>query len=121
MNDIGRKGEKQVLSDHTSNESLANDFARYFKENIEKIVDNFPVNEDLSELDTAQSQSVDMNFTEFKTVSITDIKRYISQAPNKYCPEVDPLPSELIKANIDILGPILKTIINKSITSATVP
>ena len=74
----------------------------------------------MSEPDIAQSQSVDMNLTKFITVSITDIKRYISQAPNKYCLEVDPPPAELFKANIDIPGPILKTIVNKSITSSTV-
>ena len=59
-------------------------------------------------------------FYQIKAVSITDIKRYISQAPNKNCPDMDPLTTKLIKANIDIVYPILKTIVNKPITSGTV-
>ena len=62
-----------------------------------------------------------VTFSGFDEVSEKDIMRYISKAPGKYCPLVDPLPTELIKANIDILCPILTKIVNKSITSGTVP
>ena len=39
----------------------------------------------------------------------------------KHCPLVDPLPTELVKTNVDILGPIFTTIINRSLASGSVP
>ena len=120
ITDIRRKGDKPALPEHTSDETLANDFARYFKEKIEKIVDSFPSNENPT---TPNSPVVshDFIFSSFKEVSVREATRHIMKAPSKYCPLVDPLPTELIKANIDILGPILTTIVNRSITSGTVP
>ena len=59
--------------------------------------------------------------TNFKEVSTENITRYINNEPNKYCSQVDPLPTELIKKNIDILGPIFTNIVNKSISSGSVP
>ena len=109
------------MPESTSDETLANDFARFFKEKIERIVEKFPTDKCPSAADTTTIKTTDTIFTDFKAVSTEDIKRYIRQAPNKYCPQVDPLPTELIKANIDILGPILTTIVNKSITSGIVP
>ena len=42
VNDIRRIGKTQSLPEHSSSESLANDYARFFKEKIEKIVNTFP-------------------------------------------------------------------------------
>ena len=120
MNDIRRKDTKQALPEYTSEETLANDFARFFKEKIEKIVDTFPT-ENSSTTETITTDSEDIKFTHFKEVSVHDITRYVNQAPNKYCPLVDPLPTSLVKANIDILGPTLTRIVNRSISTGIVP
>ena len=120
VNDIRRKGNKQVLPDHTSEDTLANDFATFFKEKIEKIVNTFPTNDRLP-TEANQDTSDDPKFTKFNEVSLQDIVRYIGKAPNKYCPQVDPLPTALLKANMDILGPIITVIVNRSISSGIVP
>ena len=122
VNNIRQKGEKQVLPESTSDETLANDFTRFFKAKIEKIVEKFSIDHCPCAADTTTIKSTDTIFTDFKTVSTKDFKRYISQSANKYYPQVVPLPMEFIKANIDpILGPILTTVVNNSITSGIVP
>ena len=121
VNDIRRKGNQQVLPEYESEETLANEFATFFKEKIEKIVEKFPPNEPLP-MDAAMTdKAADTEFTNFEPISVKEIKRYIMKAPNKYCPQVDPLPTELIESSIDILAPTLATIVNKSITSGIVP
>ena len=119
VNDIRRIGKTQSLPEHSSSESLANDFARFFKEKIEKIVDTFPADSLPTEI--MQDTHAESQLTNFKEVSTEDITRYINNEPNKYCSQVDPLPTELIKKNIDILGPIFTNIVNKSISSGSVP
>ena len=120
VNNIRRIGGNQVLPQHTSPDNLANDFARFFKEKIETIVDSFPSENTVPshKLDAISEKCKIANFEE---VSVQDITRLISQSPNKYCPQVDPLPTVLIKQNIDILAPILTTIVNRSTTSGAVP
>ena len=65
----------------------------------------------MSELDIAQSKSVDINFTKFKKYisRISSIK--IDRRQISIYREGDQLPTKLIKANIYILGLILKTIV----------
>ena len=89
MNDIRRKNKTQSLPEHSSSESLANDFASFFKEKIEKVVDTFPTDDPLS-TDENPAESIESKFANFKEVSIKETTRYVNQAPNKYCPEVNP-------------------------------
>ena len=65
VNDIRRKSNDQVLPAITSDETLANDFARYFKEKIEKIVKTFPSETDLPSA-TAPDVTDDMYFSGYK-------------------------------------------------------
>ena len=120
VNDIRKKGKNQSLPEHSSSETLANDFATFFKEKFEKIVDTFPTDEGLP-IEKSMGGMDYTKFTQFKEVSIQDISRYINRAPTKYCPQVDPLPTALLKKNMDILGPTLTTIVNRSISSGIVP
>ena len=82
-------------------------------------MDTFPAESLPTEI--MQDTHAESFFSNFKEVSTEDITSYINNAPNKYCPQVGPLPTELIKQHIDILGPIFTNIVNKSISSGTVP
>ena len=87
---------------------------------LENILDKLTVEECLSELDIAQSKSVDMNFTKFKKYISRISSVTIDRSQIRICPEEDQLPTKFIQANIYILGLILKTIVNKSIASGTI-
>ena len=50
----------------------------------------------------------------------TDIRRIINQSPGKSC-QLDPLPTELLKASLDNLLPILTTICNQSLLEGVLP
>ena len=43
------------------------------------------------------------------------------RAPTKYCPQVDAIPTNLIKENMDILAPTIALIVNKSLETGCMP
>ena len=57
---------------------------------------------------------------EFQPASADDIKRIIVQSSSKSC-ELDPMPTNLLKDNINTLAPIITYIVNKSLQSGVVP
>ena len=83
-------------------------------------MNTFPTDQCLS-TEITSNNHIKSSFTRFKEVSVKDITHYINRVPNKYCPQVDTLPIELINKNVDILAPIFTTIVNKSISSGVVP
>ena len=56
----------------------------------------------------------------FKTIKVSDIENIISRSPKKSC-DLDPLPIDLLMANIDILIPLITDLINTSLSTGTVP
>ena len=52
-------------------------------------------------------------FTSFKPVSEEDVRALITKAPIKYCP-LDPIPSSVLEQLLDVLIPVIKTMINLS-------
>ena len=55
-------------------------------------------------------------FSEFHTLSVSDIELLVRSAPNKTC-NSDPIPTHLIKSSVDILAPTLNKIINTSLST----
>ena len=60
-------------------------------------------------------------FTNFREVTDEEIVKYVQRAPNKYYAQLDPLPTHLVRDNIDILAPTLTNIVNKLLRSGCMP
>ena len=56
----------------------------------------------------------------FSGITIDGVISLVTKSPTKTS-GLDPLPTSLVKANIDILAPTLATIINMSLESGTMP
>ncbi|KAI0230182.1 RNA polymerase I-specific transcription initiation factor RRN3 [Lamellibrachia satsuma] len=57
---------------------------------------------------------------EFTLATTADIRRIVLQSSAKSC-DLDPMPTSLLKGNIDLLAPILTDIINTSLAAGVVP
>ena len=56
----------------------------------------------------------------FPPASVEEVRKIISKGPSKSC-ELDPLPTSLVKSNLDSLAPIITQIVNLSLTTSSVP
>ncbi len=62
----------------------------------------------------------DCKFSEFKSIPIEILSRFLRSLPNK-CSSVDPIPTWLLKDCADLLCPLLAEIFNKSLLFGVVP
>ena len=60
------------------------------------------------------------SFEGFRLVNISEVVDAVKHLPNKQCP-ADPMPTWLLKACVDLLGPFLTCLINVSLSSGVVP
>ncbi|KAJ8017814.1 hypothetical protein HOLleu_44536 [Holothuria leucospilota] len=106
---IGRK-QDNPLPESDSSISLANDFANHFLRKINTIRDNLqeeplfipPINDC-------------KHLMAFQPLSESQVLKLIQRANPTYCP-MDPFPTSLLKAHVDVLLPILTSIVNESLT-----
>ena len=108
--------KETVLPTHTSPEDLADQFADFFDEKIAKIRNGF--SSSVAEFEPV----VDMPpcLHAFSPVTEEEVKKLIMSGNSKSC-MLDPIPTTLLKASIDILTPVLTKIINMSLTTSQVP
>ena len=93
----------------------ASDQASFFTSKIDAIRAN------TANSDTATyKKRTDAKFCDFTLCAAIDIRRIINQSPGKSC-QLDPLPTELLKASLDDLLPILTTICNQSLLEGVLP
>lgn len=93
----------------------ASDLASFFTSKIDAI------RASTANSDTATyKKRTDAKFCDFTPCAATDIRRIINQSPGKSC-QLDPLPTELLKASLDDLLPILTTICNQSLLEGVLP
>ena len=104
MDKIQRKERAQPLPAYACDMKLANDFASFFKEKSDKIDYSFPdcdpTNTDTNDNTKVPNLVSDISqFTNFREVTDEEIVKYVQCASNKYCAQLDPLPSQLVKDN----------------------
>jgi hypothetical protein len=97
-------------------EQLPNSFSTFFIDKIEKIMMNF---KDVGHMTQNQVSSPKV-LEAFHPATSDEIRELILKSPNKSC-SLDPLPTHLLKDCLDELLPAITTIINASLSSATVP
>jgi hypothetical protein len=111
---LGRKREAQPPEKTPL--VLAEMFSQFFIEKISDIRDSIPDAND----PTPPFPSPACSFTQFAPVSVTDVLKLIASSPTKSC-SLDPLPTELIKANKNELAPAICSIINISLFNGVFP
>lgn len=107
-----------VYPEAPDDETLAKQFSDFFEEKIKKINNSFPAQ---SSTETAYSpQPTRCSYVAFPEISPDEVRRYIFSSPTKSC-LLDPVPTFLLKNNLDIVLPTLTAIVNKSLTQGYIP
>ena len=106
------------LPPHESKEVLANNFGEFFHSKISKICEQFDENSNYIS-DDKQFTGKD-TLSKFNPLSLVEVEKLIQKAPPKSC-ELDPVPTGILKKCVKYIAPIIKRIINTSLSSATVP
>ena len=101
--------------------SLANAFADFFAQKIDKI------HADLHEKRTAdpdltsgESITCQVEFSNFAVLSRDNVKEYACKSAKKSC-NLDPLPASLMKNCLGMLLPTITNIVNLSLSTGTMP
>ena len=97
---------------------LADEFNQFFKDKVQKIMDNLaPTEDNLTDQHYLESDyNTDKRFREFIPVNSDRIAKIIRTAPPKLC-ELDPVPSKILKQVCEDISPLKATIINTLLTS----
>ena len=112
-----------TLPDYTNPATLAQSFNIFFTDKIDKIMaiiedrnkNTFMVPSHVLELDEQSTSTL----TCFRNMTEDEIKNIIMHSPSKSC-DLDPLPTTLLKACIDVLAPIITDIVNCSLRLGSV-
>jgi len=109
INDMTGGNKENPMPDDQSDSKLANNFADYFEEKIDKIRKELDTFDKYEPDDTCNS-----NLNNFAIMSEEQIKEIINKSKAKNC-ELDPIATKIIKEYIDILIPFITKIVNLSL------
>ena len=113
------KPKTPVLPSAHSDQDLANAFSHFFVTKIENIRRSFPtVSAILSQ--TQPHKDPHCRLSVFEPTCVTEIKKLIMKSPSKSC-ELDPVPTLLMKQNIDVFAKYITIIVNRSLSSGCFP
>lgn len=123
LNYLSGEDNSTILPSSKDDKSLANKFNDYFSNKIENI--RKKIHEDQANLTnkpTSSLEEVEPNctFASFTIINLQDLKRMIKEMSSKFNPD-DPVPTSIFKQCLEVLGPIVLTIINKSLKESTFP
>ena len=93
-----------LLPKHSHVESLAEQFNEYFVTKIEKLRSKLDCTVNVS-LDVIREEKCSCSFTDFKTISKTNIHQIIVGSPTKSC-QLHPLPTKMVKEILILTGVI---------------
>ena len=120
---LGRKSA-HIVPKAVSDQALANDFMKYFMEKTKKIHEDLKLTikrepDNYSSL-AMQSSSIPPQLQAFAATTESEVKKIVTESVSKQCP-LDPIPTWLLKILLDLLLPVIVSIINKSLQQAEVP
>ena len=113
------------LPAHESAFDLSNRFSTYFDQKVVKLRETLSrssVDSSGTDIGTVkQSPSSDgIELSEFDSVSADEVRKLIMSSPSKSC-LLDPIPTWLLKENIDLFLPIFVSIVKSSLQSGVFP
>lgn len=114
---ILHKSQSTSLPDSSSYQDLANAFADFFSEKIQKIHNTFSDNSHPTDISPPYTPP---EFNNFSSVSTDELKKTILSSPTKSCC-LDPWPTFLVKDFLDSLTLPITNIINSSLSQGIFP
>ena len=108
-----------ILPSISDSKSLAEIFADFFKDKIDKIRQSFDYANVEDEASNSDTQSIP-KLTVLNPTSAEELRKVILSGNSKTC-HLDPLPTQLLKSSLDVLLPVLVRIVNTSLSSAHMP
>ena len=120
------QNKQAILPNHDSPQHLATRFATCFTQKITKIHTGLaqsmaPGPQPLAtEGSRCSSASTPQQFSSLTPATTLEISKLIIKSPSASCC-LDPIPTWLLKENLNLLLPILTQIVNMSLSSGTVP
>lgn len=123
-NNLMGNNHQTVLPSHQSEKDLANKFGEFFLGKIQTIRNELSAKTNIldSNIDVlrADIKFIGEQLSTFSPASCEEVRKIITAAPSKSC-ELDPLPTAFVKTCLDTLLPTITSIVNKSLSEATVP
>ena len=115
VNRLLDRKQESVLPEHTSSFELANKFAKYFKEKIQKIRDSFPAVRSQTE---TEDHFEGTPLVEFQPATEEEIRTIVLEYGIKCAPH-DPVPANLLKSTYDVFVPIWTDLVNLSLSQGS--
>ena len=114
--------QQQVLPPHADNAVLSQELANFFVLKVDNIRSTIDSTESPSSIPPSDNSTPRKQhpFHQFNELSEEEIVSLVSSAPNKSC-GLDPIPTSLVKSSLPILSPILRKIVNKSLSTGYFP
>ena len=106
-----------TLPTHETNFELANRFSKFFNDKMYTLRTRFRIDA-TSDVEMEPLAYVKLN--NLISASSDEIRDIIASCPNKSC-QLDPIPTCLVKQCVDLLLPLLTSIINESLTKGEFP
>ena len=101
---------------HSSQDTLANQFADFFEDKVQQIRDGLPV----VEAPVVSLPPCNSELCVFTPVTISEVSRIVMKSSTKAC-ALDPMPTWLLKELLPIIAPLMTDFINSSLQSGIVP
>ena len=107
----------EVLPKHDSDQELADSFNEFFVNKIVKIRDSIGAGAAVAEVPLPNRTC---SLDHFTLTSGQELAKILAKMSTATC-ELDPMPSSLVKKNLDVILPTLVILVNRSLQSGTFP
>ena len=114
------KKSANILPVHESPKILADNFATFFDEKVQKLHGGFNKIVDANVVVPDSESLTSHSLSNFHRLSEVDVHKLLNSMPSKSCP-LDPMPTSLVKQCSDELLPIITKIINSSLSAGHFP
>ncbi len=118
VNSLLHKNQSLQLPNEVSASEFSDKLNNFFVDKIDKIRSEFP--DTPTDCFGFDENVVESTLSTFRLLGVEDVKSMIKKCPNKSC-SLDPIPTPLLKASIDVLAPAITNIINGSLQKWKMP
>ena len=119
-NTILHRNREAKLPTFSNAQDLANKFGDFFTDKIDKIRADLPVLPSSPSDHDFEPVAENAHLHILDPVNELHLRKLINQSPTKTC-DLDPLPTSLLKGNVESLLSLIVLTVNKSLTSGVVP
>lgn len=120
VNELTSPCHDQVLPSHAEPKALAEEFAEFFRDKIQKVNDQISLNVDTSPHVSAVHPPTTSSLENWNVLTSDDIMQVVMASRTRSC-DLDPLPTSLLKTHINELIMCITSIINTSFSTGQFP